>query len=100
MGADVIGEIGTAIERHSGSGIEADEIGADRLALTIEAGRREPDPADGAEERDGEQDTRVGARPPGVEPGAIADRCDDPAHGGEHVLASPMSRVLVLIQAG
>jgi hypothetical protein len=60
----------------------------------IEAAGRERDPADRADERDGDQNARVGARPPGVKPGALADRCDDPAHGGEHVLASPMSRVL------
>ena len=90
MGADVIGEIGTATERQSGSRIKAYEIGADRLALMIEAAGRERDPADRADERDGDQNARVGARPSGVEPGALADRCDDPAHGGEHVLASPI----------
>jgi hypothetical protein len=62
MSDDVIGEIRAAIERQSGSGVKADEIGADRLALMIEAARRERDPADGAEERDGEQNARVGAR--------------------------------------
>ncbi len=43
MGADVVSEIGAAIERQTRSRIEADEVGADRLALAIEAAGAERD---------------------------------------------------------
>jgi hypothetical protein len=37
MDANVVSEIGATIERQSRSRIKADEIGPDRLGLTIEA---------------------------------------------------------------
>ena len=72
MRADVVGELGIAVESQAGGGVEADKVGSDRLALAIETAGAQRDPADGADQRDREQDPRIGARALAVEPGAVA----------------------------
>ena len=49
MGADVVGECGTSVERQAGGGVEADKVGSDRLAFAIETARTERNLGDRAE---------------------------------------------------
>ena len=89
MRADVVGKRRAAVERQAGSGVEADEIGSDRLAFAIDAAGAQRDPAGGADKGYGKQDPGIGARAPGVEPGAMAERRHYPADQGDHVRVSP-----------
>jgi hypothetical protein len=74
MRADVVGERRMSVERQARGRVEVDKVGSDRLAFTIETALAQRDPADNAESREPKQNPRIGARPFGVEPGAVGER--------------------------